>query len=89
MLKIKDFVLDDEDLFGLYCYIPTGISSERHIYKVIGRLKSNTYKDVPAMVGDAYIHKEMEDIVNVIHCGVCEETVERYRLKDVELVEKV
>lgn len=88
MLKIKDFILDDEDLFGLYCYIPTGSSKERHIYKVIGRLRSNTYKDIPAMSGEAYTHKEMEDIVNVIHCGVCEETVERYRLKDVDLVEK-
>ena len=89
MLKIKDFVLDDEDLFGLYCYIPTGKSKEKFIYKVIGRLRSNSYKDIPAMSGEPYIHKDMEDVVNVICCGVCEEKVERFRLKDVELVEKV
>lgn len=88
MLKIKDFVLDDEDLFGLYCYIPTGRDKEKHIYKVIGRFKSNCYKDIPAMAGEPYIHKKMEEVVNVIHCGVYEETVERFRLKDVELVEK-
>lgn len=88
MLKIKDFVLDDEDLFGLYCYIPTGRDGENHIYKVIGRIQSNCYKDIPAMVGEAYIHKDVEEIVRVIHCGIIEEEIERFRLKDVELVEK-
>lgn len=90
MLKIKDFVLNDEDLFGYYCLIPTGcFDTEEHIYKVIGRLRSNCYKDIPAMHGEPILHDEIVDVVNVIHCGVCEEKVERYRLEDVKIVEKV
>lgn len=94
MLKIKDFVLDDEDLFGYYCNIEQKnyiSENDFHIYKVIGRLRSNYYADVPVDGNnkEPYNHEEIEDIVNVIHCGVCEDKVERYRLKDVQLVEKV
>lgn len=94
MLKIKDFVLNDEDLFGYYCYIEQKRyfgENEKFIYKVIGRLKSNFYADVPVDANNRkpYNHDEMVDIVNVICCGVCEEVVERYRLSDVQLVKKV
>ncbi len=90
MLKIKDFVLDDEDLFGYYCKIPYYTDGEKHIYKVIGRLRSNTYQDIPAVINrQQKIHDEIVDIVNVIHCGVCEDKVERFALKDVEILEKV
>lgn len=94
MLKIKDFILDDEDLFGCYCYIEQKCyigKNEKHVYKVIGRLRSNVYSDVPVDANNfkPYKHDEIVDIVNVIHCGVCEDRVERYRLSDVQLVEKI
>ena len=94
MLKIKDFILNDEDLFGYYCNIEQKNyigDNDFHIYKVIGRLRSNYYADVPVDFNNRqpYNHDEMEDIVNVIHCGVCEDKVERYRLKDIQLLEKI
>lgn len=94
MLKINEYVEDDKDLFGYYCNIEQKNyigDNEFHSYKVIGRLKSNYYADVPVDYNnrEPYRHEEMEDIVNVIHRGVCEDKVERYRLKDVQLVEKV
>jgi len=94
MLKIKDFVLNDEDLFGYYCKIEQKnyiSENDFHIYKVIGRLNSNYYADVPVDGGnlEPYKHDEIEEIVNVVHCGIMEDKIERYRLKDVELLEKI
>lgn len=93
MLKIKDFVLNNEDLFGYYCYIEQKCyigKNEQHIYKVIGRFRSNVYADVPvdARNFQPYRHEEIVDVVNVIHCGVCEDKVLRYRFEDIKLIEK-
>lgn len=63
-----------------------GVDNEFFQHKVIGRFRSNTYVDVPVQSpATNTIHSEMEDVVSCIVCGICEETVLRYRLKDVKL----
>lgn len=42
------FIVND-DMFGTYVKIPTGTSRYMHIYKVIGRIESNRYCDIPLM----------------------------------------
>ncbi len=88
MLKVKNFILNKE-LFGCYCLIKQQCGEE-HIYKVIGTYKSNTYKDIPASWHkEEYVHKEVVNVVNVIHCGIDETKTERYRLSDVKIIEKL
>ena len=84
--------LNKDDLFGWHCKIPYGHfynkTQEIHVYKIVGVLgKSNTWCDIP----DTYqnetpkIHDTMEYVVNVIHCGIDETQVLRFRLKDIEV----
>lgn len=74
--------------FGSYCWIEQkrfGRLNEMYQYKVIGRLESNKWIDVPveAAKSNAYVHEESEDILLCICVGVCEEKVERFRVKDI------
>ena len=70
--------------FGDYIKYPTGYSRDMHIYKVVGALCSNTYQDVPAVIGSKNrIHDNgMVPVLNVIHCGVDEREVIRVRESD-------
>lgn len=91
------FVLTGQDLFGRYANIAYGnkrygtVSGVQnyHIYKVIQRFRSNAYCDVPLTYQtehNCYIHDEVVDVVNVIHCGIDESNVIRVALKDIELI---
>lgn len=91
------FVLTGQDLFGRYANIAYGDKrygtvsgvQDYHIYKVIQRFKSNAYCDVPLTYQtehNCYIHDEIVDVVNVIHCGIDESEVIRVALKDIELI---
>ena len=76
------------DMFGQYAKIPTGYSEDLHIYKIITRFQSNSYCDVPIIgLRDSTLHKEVTDVLNVIHCGVDESKVIRVALKDCEIIE--
>ena len=44
-------IVVNEDMFGKYCTIPTGCSREEHTYKIVARIESNTYCDVPLFSG--------------------------------------
>lgn len=80
------FIVND-DMFGAYVKIQTGASREMHVYKVIGRIGSNGYCDVPIMGCDKPIlHSEIVPVLNVVHCGVCEDAVIRVALSDCEIV---
>jgi len=75
--------------FGDYVTIEMkryGCPNEFYIYKVIGRLKSNSWTDVPAIthVGDV-LHTTMEDVLNCVCEGVGEDRFERFRVCDVKL----
>lgn len=82
------------DMFGMYARIPTGYSKEMHVYKVVSKFKSNIYCDVPIVYNSKpVIHdkefsqlSDLEDVLNVIHCGIDETKVIRVALKDCEIV---
>lgn len=83
----KDGFIVNDDMFGTYVKIPTGASGDMHIYKVIGRIESNGYCDVPIMGKmKETLHSKIVPILNVIHCGVSEDTVIRVALSDCEIV---
>lgn len=85
-MRVDGFVVSD-DMFGSYVKIPTGASGNMHIYKVIGRIDSNGYCDIPIMAGKrADLHSEIVPVLNVVHCGVSEDTVIRVALSDCEIV---
>lgn len=78
--------------FGEYVEIEQkryGVPNVMFTYKVIGNLRSNTYRTVPV---DAQNRKpvmgEMTDVIRAICCGVCEDRVEKFRACDVSRVTK-
>lgn len=85
------------DMFGMYVRIPTGYSREMHIYKVVSKFKTNSYCDMPIVHGSKPVLHEkeyhdlsdLEDVLNVIHCGIDETEVIRVALKDCEIVTPV
>lgn len=78
---MSEFVTND-DMFGKYCKIPTGCSRTEHIYKIVKRIESNTYCDVPLYSGrtEEITHKDSVPVLLVIHCGVYESEVIRVPL---------
>jgi hypothetical protein len=79
--------------FGDYCTIEqlrhVG-KNERYIHKVINRLRSNTWVDVPVQSpATETLHdteRDLEEVVSCICCGVDETIVRKYRVKDVKKV---
>ena len=85
---MNKYILDYDDCFGKYVKIKTGSSQEEHIYKVVGRLKSNFYLDTPIMPkAEPKHHNDITEILNVIHCGIAEDTVLRVALSECEFIE--
>ncbi len=80
-----------DDLFGRYCSIEMkryGVPNELYQHKVIGSFRSNAWVDVPIQTpATVTTHDRSEEVINVISCGVSEETVYRVRLQDVKLKE--
>lgn len=72
----------NEDMFGKYCTIPTGCSREEHTYKIVARIESNTYCDVPLFSGatEETTHESVIPVLLVIHCGIDESKVIRVPL---------
>lgn len=72
--------------FGSYVQIEQkryGVKNEKYTYKVIGKLQSNTWVDVPVQIpAIETIHKEMAEVVQAICCGVDETEVLKYRVED-------
>lgn len=61
-----------------------GCEDEPFVHKVIGKLRSNGYVDVPVQSpATETAHKEVVNVIACICCGVCERDVRRYRLEDV------
>lgn len=76
--------------FGDFCTIEQHRyydKNEHYVHKVIGRLRSNTWVDVPVMQNaKETTHDHMEDVVACVCCGVSEREILRYRLLDVHKV---
>lgn len=78
--------------FGDYCNIEQkryGVPNEIYLHKVVGRIRSNSWVDVPvdAAIGGKVevIHKtdgKLESVLLCICCGVDETLVRRYRESD-------
>lgn len=83
---MSKFVVN-KDMFGKYCTIPTGCSRAEHIYKIVARIESNTYCDVPLHSGltEEATHKDVVPVLLVIHCGIDESEVERVALSDCKI----
>jgi len=79
---------DKKIQFGDYVEIEMkryGVPNEGYIHKVIGRLKSNSYVDVPVQSpATEILHDEIVEVVACICCGVEEREVLYYRLQDVK-----
>ena len=85
--------MDKKIDFGDYVLIEQkrhGVSNEKYIHKVVtGGLESNTYVDVPVQSpAKEVIHPSVVEVVSCICCGVDETKVLKYRLEDVEKIEK-
>lgn len=82
----------DEIDFGDYVIIEMkryGAPNEHFTHKVIGRIKSNFYVDVPVDgCAKNTIHSEMEECISAICCGVDETEVRKYRVQDVTKIIK-
>lgn len=75
--------------FGDYCLIEQkryGAPNEMYVHKVVGRLLSSAWVDVPVDAADdgwkERNHNEMMPVIAAICCGVSEREVRRYRLVD-------
>lgn len=79
--------LVNKDMFGRYCRIPTDTSGNMHFYKIVSRIDSNGYCDVPlTWQSEAILHKQVVPVLLVIHCGIDESKVQRVALSDCEIV---
>ena len=89
---MSEFVMTGSDMFGRYCLIEQkryGAPNEKHVYKVISTFRSNCWCEVPYKAASGEVlHDQIEDCVSVIHCGICEINVQRFRLADIELLPK-
>ena len=74
--------------FGDYATIEQknyGVENDHYTHKVIGRLRSNTWVDVPVQCPATETHHDhMEDVISCICCGVSETTVLKYKATDVK-----
>jgi hypothetical protein len=75
--------------FGDYCLIEQkrySVPNEMYVHKVIGRLESSAWVDVPVDAADGGCternHDEVVPVVAAICCGVSEREVRRYRVSD-------
>lgn len=73
-------------IFGDYCHIEQkrhGAPNEMYQHKVIGRLRSNTWVDVPVQSpATETMHGYITDVIACICCGVQEREVRYYRAGD-------
>lgn len=88
--EVESWFKTENDLdFGDYVSIEQkrfGCDNEMYRHKVINRLKSNTYVDVPVQTPAREInHRDMAEVVSCICCGVVETVVLKYRVSDVAL----
>jgi len=74
--------------FGDYVNIEQkrhGVPNEMFVYKVINRLQSNGWVDVPVQTpATETLHGECEEVVSCICCGVMETVVRKYRVADIQ-----
>ncbi len=76
-LDFGDYVLIQQKR---YC-----VENEMYLHKVITKLRSNSYVDVPVQTPSTEtIHDDVVDVISCICCGIDETRVRKYRLCDVK-----
>ena len=74
--------------FGDYVRIEQnryGGVNQMFLHKVIGRLESNYYVDVPVQCPETeLLHKKVVEVVACICCGVNEREVHNFKLSDIK-----
>ncbi len=89
MIEFKPSQADTFPDFGDYVVIEQyryGVENEHYLYKVLGKLESNTWRPVPFKHDQPEtVHGRMEVVLNGVCCGVGEDTIERVALKDCQL----
>ena len=74
--------------FGDYCLIKQkryGVPNEQYLYKVINRLNSNCYVDVPVNACAVNMpHEKTVPVYSCICCGIDETEVLKFRVEDVK-----
>ncbi len=91
MVKLKSIVglLPEKKELDFGCYVRIeqkryAPSNEIYLYKVIGRIKTNNYVDVPVQSPhNQYCHSGVVDVVRCVCCGVDEKEVFNFRVEDV------
>ena len=85
--EVAEMPTEEEIGFGSYVIVEQkryGCDNEQYDYKVINRLKSNTWVEVPVQSpAKEVLHDRMEDVFSLICCGVQETEVLKFRIKDV------
>lgn len=78
--------------FGDYALIEQkryGCNNEMFLHKVVGRLRSNSWVNVPVQTpATEKLQDSVEDVILCICCGVDETEVRRYKATDVKPNEK-
>lgn len=75
------------EYYGGYAQIKTDFSGNTHLYKIVNAIQSNSYCDVPIKYNsEPYVRKNIEYVLNVIHCGIDETNVVRVAVKDCDKV---
>jgi len=79
----------NKDMFGMFCTIEQkryGGKNEHYLHKIVSRIESNTYVQVPVQVpATESIHDNVVPVVLAICCGIDETVVRRYRLEDIKV----
>ncbi len=79
--------MEKEIDFGDYVKIEQkrhGVPNEMYLYKVIGRMHSNTWVEVPVQSPETEAHHNvMSAVLACICCGVYEVDVRKFRVEDV------
>ena len=98
---MSEFILSGSNVFGRYCLIEMhryNSDNEFYVHKVIKSYRSNRYCDVPLKGGydheatlhhakdDAEFPDNLEDVIDVIQCGIDETHVFTVALKDVKML---
>lgn len=75
------------EFYGGYAIIKTDFVGSPHLYKIVNKIDTNSYCDIPICnSSEPRIHKKMEPVLNVIHCGIDETKVVRVATKDCDKI---
>lgn len=88
MTDLEKYLYERKDDFGRFCRIPTWTADNKYVYKIVTKIRSNSYCDVPVRDKGPVIHDTETEVYLVIVCGIKEDRVIRVAVKDCELIDE-